>query len=105
MPLELDIVLPRGGRVTKAVTIQRAALIWVREEPRGAFSAVRFLRDDTTEVEGALQNLYEGKGLVAAVEPGTYTVEGRAGREVVKVEVAGKAAEVAEVWLRAGEAK
>lgn len=104
LPCDIEIEIPRGGRAIREVTVQRAALIWVRQEPKGAFSGVRLLRGDT-EVKHALRGLYEDKGLVAAVEPGTYTVEGRAGETVVKVEVAAEAAKVAEVWLRAESTK
>jgi hypothetical protein len=104
LPQDVEVNLPRGGRVAKEVTVKRAALIWVRHEPGDVFSRIRVLRQGA-EVEHALQDLYEDKGLVAAVEPGGYRVEGAAEGAVVGVEVTANAAEVTEVWLRAGAAK
>jgi hypothetical protein len=104
LPLSIEADLPRGGRVVRELTIQRAALIWVQQEPKGAFPTIRLLRGGT-EVEHALRDLYEEKGLVAAVEPGTYTVEGTTGERVARIEVAAEPARVAEVWLRAADAK
>jgi len=104
LPLDVRVEIPRGGRVTKEVTVQRAALIWVRQEPKGAFNGIRLMWGDA-EVEYALRDLYEDKGLVAAIEPGTYTVEGRVDARALKIPVETKAAEVAEVWLRADSAK
>jgi hypothetical protein len=100
----LDVEVPRDGRVTREVRMQRAAFIWIRQEPAGAFEDVRVLRGET-EMKGATFELYEDRGLAAQLEPGTYVVEGRAGGKIVRVEVAARAAEVAEAWLRAEAAK
>jgi hypothetical protein len=108
----VQVEVPGGGRVTHEVTVRRAALIWVRHEaastrPRtrppeeGVKHGVRLFKDGK-EIEYAFWDLYEDKGLVAAVEPGDYVVQGPVGAETVKVEVVARAAEVAEVSLRAG---
>jgi len=104
LPLDVDVDLPGGGRVTREVTLQRAALIWARQEPKDAFGAVRLLRDGEP-VEHPFWYLYEEKGLVAAVEPGGYVVEGRLGEKADRVEVRAEAATVKEVWLRAERAE
>ena len=100
---DLAVDLPRGGRITRGVTLQRAAVIWVRWDPEDDFSDIRLFQGSAEK--RALMGLGEGMGIVAAVEPGAYTVEGRVGEKVVTVDVATKAAEVAEVWLRAEGAK
>lgn len=100
---ELTVNLPRGGRVTRSVTLQRAGGIWVRLDPEDDFSDIKLLQGNAEQ--HPFMGLGEGKGIVAAVVPGTYTVEGKAGARVVRVEVEAKAAEVAEVWLRAESAK
>lgn len=102
LPTDLEVEVPRGGRIAHDVTMQRAAFVWIRQEPSDAFSQIRLLRGGR---EWGAYELYEGKGLAAAVEPGTYTVEGRAGDNVVSAEVTAGAAEVAEVWLRIVDAK
>jgi hypothetical protein len=115
---EFDVDLPRGGRVTRQVTVQRAAVIWVRQDPEACISA-RLWRGDT-EVEDVFEVLPQPMGLAAAVEPATYVVEGRVGKvvqdgpyetrfeygpEPVRVAVEARTGEVAEVWLRAESGK
>jgi hypothetical protein len=100
LPKTIEVVLERGARETLRVTMQRAALIWIRDEPKGSFSKVRVLRGEKVAV-GRPQELYEDKGLVAVVPPGDYVVEGVAGDLVKRVEVRAEAAEVVDVLLKA----
>lgn len=104
LPVSFDVDVPRGDRLMREIRMQRAAFIWIRSAPTAAFGSVRVLHGET-EMKGAIYELYEERGLAAAVQPGNYTVEGRAGEKTVRVAVVAKEAEVAEVWLRAEDPK
>jgi hypothetical protein len=122
LPKTIEVALERGERKTVEVAMQRAALIWIRDEPKGSFSKVRILRGEEGQrpeipacpegtvsdlhalvlnAVGRPRELYDEKGLVAVVPPGDYIVEGMAGDVVKRVEVRAEAAEVAEVVLKA----
>lgn len=115
LPVDVDVDVPRGGRIARPVKMQRAALIWVRQEIQSARPRARILKEAVEdgvrlfrgekEIDVAFRRLDESRGFVAAVEPGEYLVKGSVGAEIVQAEVVAKAAEVAEVWLRAERAK
>ena len=46
LPVQIEIEVPLGGRVVREVTVRRAALLWVRQEPKGVFADVRLLNRD-----------------------------------------------------------
>jgi hypothetical protein len=96
----VSVKLERGGRVVEHVRMKRGGILYVRWEPKDAFTEFGILREGEAR---DFRSNPRADGFVTLLEPGRYEVTGVRDGRVHRTSVEVKPHEVAEAWFRAGD--